>query len=71
MWSPRSSCSAFDRNFHEQHIAVQPLPFWSLDESYPMINGRGYPDTINPNPLPAPSCRTSHAGRRPRRSARW
>ncbi|HBA85935.1 MAG TPA: hypothetical protein DCZ95_17770 [Verrucomicrobia bacterium] len=37
----------FDRFFHEQHIAVQPLPFATLDESYPMINGRGYPDTIN------------------------
>jgi len=42
---------AFDRNFHEQHILVQPLPFWSLDESYPMFNGRGYPDTVNPGPL--------------------
>jgi hypothetical protein len=42
---------AMDRNFHEQHIAVQPLPFWSLDESYPMINGRGYPDTINKAPI--------------------
>jgi large repetitive protein len=37
--------SAFDRNFHEQHILVQPLPFADLDVSYPMINGRGYPDT--------------------------
>jgi len=42
---------AMDRTFHEEHIAVQPLPFWSLDESYPMINGRGYPDTINPAPI--------------------
>jgi hypothetical protein len=24
-------------------------------DRYPMINGRGYPDTINPNPLPAPA----------------
>ncbi len=43
--------TGFDRNFHEQHIAVQPLPFWSLHESYPMINGRGYPDTTVPGPL--------------------
>jgi len=42
---------AFDRNFHEQHILVQPLPFAALDESYPMLNGRGYPDTVNPDPL--------------------
>lgn len=45
---------AFDRNFHEKHIAVQGLPFWSLDESYPLINGRGYPDTVNPDPLAPP-----------------
>ena len=38
----------FDRYFHEMHIAVQPLPFATLDETYPLINGRGYPDTINP-----------------------
>jgi FtsP/CotA-like multicopper oxidase with cupredoxin domain len=24
-------------------------------DTYPMINGRGYPDTINPNPLPTPT----------------
>ncbi len=43
--------TGFDRNFHEQHIAVQPLPFSTLHESYPMINGRGYPDTIDPEPI--------------------
>jgi hypothetical protein len=42
---------AFDRAFHEQHILVQPLPFATLDESYPMINGRGYPDTVDPAPI--------------------
>jgi FtsP/CotA-like multicopper oxidase with cupredoxin domain len=41
----------FDRDFHEKHIAVQPLPFVDLDESYPMLNGRGYPDTANPGPI--------------------
>ncbi len=45
--------TGFDRNFHEQHIAVQPLPFAAMRDDYPMLNGRGYPDTINPNPLPA------------------
>ena len=40
-----------DRNYHEQHILVQPLPFSTLDESYPMINGRGYPDTIEAGPI--------------------
>jgi hypothetical protein len=43
--------TGFDRNFHEQHIAVQPLPFAMLFDNYPMINGRGYPDTINTSPI--------------------
>jgi len=37
----------FDRYFHEQHIAVQPLPFSQLKSDYPLINGRGYPQTID------------------------
>ncbi len=47
--------SGFDRKYHEDHIAVQPLPFSTLRDSYPMINGRGYPDTVDPNPLPGPA----------------
>ncbi|MFA5042794.1 MAG: multicopper oxidase domain-containing protein [Kiritimatiellia bacterium] len=39
---------SFDSFFHEQHIQVQPLPFSDLKGDYPWINGRGYPDTINP-----------------------
>ena len=39
--------TGFDGEFHEKHIAVQPLPFASLHDTYPMINGRGYPDTVN------------------------
>jgi len=39
--------SSFDPNFHDMHIAVQPLPFAFMTDQYPMINGRGYPDTIN------------------------
>ena len=42
---------AMDRNFHELHIRVQPLPFADLHESYPTFNGRGYPDTANPDPI--------------------
>lgn len=38
---------AFDPNFHDKHIAVQPLPFAEMDDKYPMLNGRGYPDTVN------------------------
>lgn len=44
----------FDPDFHDASWAVQPLPFALMWDRYPMINGRGYPDTVNPNPLPAP-----------------
>lgn len=43
--------SSFDPNFHDMHVAVQPLPFAFMTDQYPMINGRGYPDTINPAEL--------------------
>jgi FtsP/CotA-like multicopper oxidase with cupredoxin domain len=45
----------FDPEFHDASWNVQPLPFAMMWDRYPMINGRGYPDTINPNPLPAPA----------------
>jgi FtsP/CotA-like multicopper oxidase with cupredoxin domain len=45
--------NSFDHVFHEQHIAVQPLPFASMTGTYAFVNGRGYPDTVNPDPLPA------------------
>jgi FtsP/CotA-like multicopper oxidase with cupredoxin domain len=38
---------AFDSNFHEKHINVQPLPFADMKDDYAMLNGRGYPDTVN------------------------
>ena len=40
--------TAFDSIFHDAHEAVQALPFASMDDDYPMINGRGYPLTLNP-----------------------
>jgi FtsP/CotA-like multicopper oxidase with cupredoxin domain len=43
--------SAFDPVFHELHIEVQPLPFADMDDKYPMLNGRGYPDTVNTGAL--------------------
>jgi len=44
---------SMDHNFHDASESIQPLP--SRHEGYvPMINGRGYPDTVNPTPLPAP-----------------
>ncbi len=45
----------FDPEFHDASWFVQPLPFAFMEDRYPMINGRGYPDTVNPGALPAPS----------------
>jgi FtsP/CotA-like multicopper oxidase with cupredoxin domain len=44
--------AGFDTAFHEAQITIQPLPMAFLSDTYALINGRGYPDTINPNPLP-------------------
>lgn len=45
---------SFDSFFHETHLDVQPLPMALMKDDYAMINGRGYPDTVVPGPLPAP-----------------
>ncbi|MHC4616857.1 MAG: multicopper oxidase domain-containing protein [Planctomycetota bacterium] len=42
---------AFDPDFHDASFTVQPLPFAMMDDRYPMLNGRGYPDTVDPNVL--------------------
>ena len=47
--------ASFDSDFHDASLFVQPLPFALLEGDYPQINGRGYPDTINPAALPAPA----------------
>ena len=39
---------SLDSNFHDQHISIQPLPFAAMDDDYALLNGRGYPDTVNP-----------------------
>jgi FtsP/CotA-like multicopper oxidase with cupredoxin domain len=39
---------AFDPAFHDASRTVQPLDFAGLEDKYAMLNGRGYPDTINP-----------------------
>ena len=45
---------SMDHNFHDASEAVQPLPFAEMKDTYAMFNGRGYPDTANPNALPTP-----------------
>jgi FtsP/CotA-like multicopper oxidase with cupredoxin domain len=47
--------SGFDSAFHDASFFVQPLPFAALEANYPMINGRGYPDTVKTGSLPAPT----------------
>lgn len=67
--------AAFDPIFHELHIGVQPLPFADMDDKYPMLNGRGYPDTVNtgaldpalhpiPGAAPMPALITATSGQR-------
>jgi FtsP/CotA-like multicopper oxidase with cupredoxin domain len=41
----------FDPDFHDASLLVQPLPFANMNDRYPMLNGRGYPDTVDPNIL--------------------
>jgi FtsP/CotA-like multicopper oxidase with cupredoxin domain len=43
---------SFDPDFHDASENVQPLPFANMRDRYTMLNGRGYPDTVNPGALP-------------------
>ncbi len=45
---------SFDSAFHIASSTVQPLPFALMVDDYPMLNGRGYPDTVNTGPMPQP-----------------
>ena len=40
----------FDPDFHDASYGVQPLPFAMMKDRYGMLNGRGYPDTVDPAP---------------------
>ena len=41
----------FDPNFHYISMTFNPGAFPDMKDKYFMLNGRGYPDTINPGPL--------------------
>lgn len=43
--------TSFDPDFHDASFTVQPLPFAYMNDKYPILNGRGYPDTVNPDVL--------------------
>jgi FtsP/CotA-like multicopper oxidase with cupredoxin domain len=47
--------SSFDSAFHYASENVQPLPFALMRDDYPMLNGRGYPDTVVAGALPPPN----------------
>lgn len=47
--------SSFDPVFHDASVNTQPLPFGDMNDTYAMINGRGYPDTTNPLALTPPA----------------
>jgi FtsP/CotA-like multicopper oxidase with cupredoxin domain len=42
---------SFDPDFHDASLNVQPLPFGAMKDRYFLLNGRGYPDTVDPGPL--------------------
>jgi hypothetical protein len=43
---------SFDPFFHHNDQAIQAPQFSIEDPKYSQLNGRGYPDTTNPSPLP-------------------
>lgn len=53
----------FDPAFHDANQNIQPLPFADMHDKYMMINGRGYPDTINPNALTPPTLPDGSVGK--------
>ena len=54
--------SSMDHIFHDLELGVQPLRLKFMKDTYPMINGRGYPDTVNPAALPPPTQKVDFVG---------
>jgi FtsP/CotA-like multicopper oxidase with cupredoxin domain len=48
---------SLDPDFHDARETVQPLPFATMQDRYPMLNGRGYPDTVNTGIISTPTDR--------------
>lgn len=44
---------SFDAAFHDASESTQPLPFAEMKDDYAMLNGRGYPDTVETAALPS------------------
>jgi FtsP/CotA-like multicopper oxidase with cupredoxin domain len=43
--------TAFDPVFHHADESYQKIPFADMNDTYAMLNGRGYPDTVKPDPI--------------------
>ena len=43
--------AAFDPAFHYADQTYQKLGFAEMNDTYALLNGRGYPDTVNPAPI--------------------
>jgi hypothetical protein len=43
--------TGFDPDFHYADSSYNALNFADMFDSYMLLNGRGYPDTVNPNPI--------------------
>ena len=46
--------TSFDPIFHDASLSTQPLPFADMKDTYSMLNGRSYPDTVEPGSLVPP-----------------
>ncbi|RDH85740.1 MAG: hypothetical protein DIZ80_02095 [endosymbiont of Galathealinum brachiosum] len=53
---------SFDGAFHDASESTQPLPFALMKDNYPMINGRGYPHTVDARTDTFPPTPGSFAG---------
>jgi len=47
--------TSFDPVFHDASMNTQPLPFANMKDTFGLLNGRGYPDTVNPGALVPPA----------------
>lgn len=53
---------SFDPDFHDASMTVQPLPFANMRDRYAMLNGRGYPDTVDADGLPPGAAQDANGG---------
>lgn len=60
---------SWDPEFHDASMNVQPLPFANMRDTYPMLNGRGYPDTADPRTYDFPH--TPESGANPDKEAAY